>query len=126
MRISDWSSDVCSSDLIYSVTRPGTSALVPQPAPERSKNMELGIRTNQGQPYASLAAFYTKFENRIQSITSFVPRGGASTETFFQTVGRVRSYGLDFAGPSKPSFLDGLAYGKLGTASWRERVWQDG
>src|SRR3546814_1652585 len=108
MRISDWSSDVCSSDLIYSVTRPGTSALVPQPAPERSKNMELGIRTNQGQLYASLAAFYTKFENRIQSITSFVPGGGASTETFFQNVGRVRSYGVEFAGTYKPSFLDGL------------------
>ncbi|UZW53840.1 TonB-dependent receptor [Sphingobium sp. JS3065] len=100
-------------DDIYSVTRPGTSALVPQPAPERSKNMELGIRTNQGQVYASLAAFYTKFENRIQSITSFVPGGGASTETFYQNVGRVRSYGVEFAGTYKPSFLDGLAYGNL-------------
>ena len=100
-------------DDIYSVTRPGTSALVPQPAPERSKNMELGIRTNQGQLYASLAAFYTKFENRIQSITAFVPGGGQSTETFFRNVGRVRSYGVEFAGTYKPAFLDGLAYGNM-------------
>ncbi|MDR7155338.1 iron complex outermembrane receptor protein [Sphingobium xenophagum] len=99
-------------DDIYSVIRPG-GGLVPQPAPERSKNMELGIRTNQGQLYASLAAFYTKFDNRIQSITSFVPGGGASTETFFQNVGRVRSYGVEFAGTYKPSFLNGLAYGNM-------------
>ncbi len=99
-------------DDIFSVIRPG-GGLVPQPAPERSKNMELGIRTNQGQVYASLAAFYTKFQNRIQSITSFVPGGGASTETFFQNVGRVRSYGVEFAGTYKPSFLNGLGYGNL-------------
>ncbi|RJG56585.1 TonB-dependent receptor [Sphingobium terrigena] len=99
-------------DDIYSVIRAG-GALVPQPAPERSKNMELGIRTNQGQLYASLAAFYTKFDNRIQSITSLVPGGGLSTETFFQNVGRVRSYGVEFAGTYKPSFLNGLAYSSL-------------
>ena len=100
-------------DDIYSVIRPG-GALVTQPKPERSKNMELGIRTNQGQLYASLAAFYTKFDNRIQSITSFVPgSNGAATETFFQNVGRVRSYGAEFAGTYKPSFLNGLAYGNL-------------
>ncbi len=100
-------------DDIYSVTRPGTAALVPQPAPERSKDMEIGIRTNQGQLYASLAAYYTKFANRIQSITSFVPGGGASTETFYQNVGRVRAYGVEFSGTYKPSFLNGLAYGNL-------------
>ncbi|WP_019051461.1 TonB-dependent receptor [Sphingobium xenophagum] len=99
-------------DDIYSVIRPG-GGLVPEPAPERSKNMELGIRTNQGQLYASLAAFYTKFDNRIQSITSLIPGGGLATETFFQNVGRVRSYGVEFAGTYKPSFLNGLAYGNL-------------
>lgn len=100
-------------DDIYAVTRPGTSALVPQPKPERSKNVELGIRTNQGEVYASLAAYYTKFANRIQSITTFVEGGGASTETFYQNVGRVRAYGIEFAGTYKPSFLNGLAYGNL-------------
>jgi iron complex outermembrane receptor protein len=100
-------------DDIYSVTRPGSSALVPQPAPERATNVELGVRTNQGQFYASLAAYYTAFQNRIQSITTFVPGGGASTETFFQNVGRVRAYGVEFAGTYKPTFLNGLAYANL-------------
>lgn len=100
-------------DDIYSVTRPGTSALVPMPAPERSQNAEIGIRTNQGQLYASLAAYYTFFKNRIQSITSFVPGGGASTETFFQNVGRARAYGVEFSGTYKPAWLGGLAYGNL-------------
>lgn len=99
-------------DDIYSVIRPG-GLLVTPPAPERSTNMELGVRTNQGQLYASLAAFYTKFKNRIQSITTFLPGGGATTETFFQNVGRVRSYGVEFSGTYKPSFLHGLAYGNL-------------
>ncbi|MET0372561.1 MAG: TonB-dependent receptor [Sphingobium sp.] len=100
-------------DDIYAVTRPGSAALVPQPAPERSKNMEIGIRTNQSEIYASLAAYYTRFENRIQSITTFVPGGGASTESFFQNVGRVRAYGVEFAGTYKPAFLNGLAYANV-------------
>jgi iron complex outermembrane receptor protein len=100
-------------DDIYSVTRPGTSALVPAPAPERAQNVELGIRTNRPELYASLAGFYTLFKNRIQSITSFVPGGGASTETFFQNVGRVEAYGLEFSGTYKPAYLNGLAYGNL-------------
>ncbi|MCP1470980.1 iron complex outermembrane receptor protein [Sphingobium sp. OAS761] len=97
-------------DDIFSAIRSG-GALVPQPAPERSTNMELGIRTNQGQLYASLAGFYTKFRNRIQSITTILPgSGGAATETFYQNVGRVRAYGAEFSGTYKPAFLDGLAY----------------
>ncbi|HEX7820449.1 MAG TPA: TonB-dependent receptor [Sphingobium sp.] len=100
-------------DDIYAVTRPGSATLVPAPAPERSQNAEIGLRTNQGQVYASLAAYYTLFENRIQSITSFVPGGDATTETFFQNVGRVRAYGAEFSGTYKPAFLNGLAYGNL-------------
>jgi iron complex outermembrane receptor protein len=100
-------------DDIFSVIRPG-GGLVPQPDAERSTNMEIGIRTNQGQLYASLAGFYTNFKNRIQSITTILPgSGGAATETFFQNVGRVRSYGVEFAGTYKPAFLDGLAYGNV-------------
>ena len=100
-------------DDIYAVTRPGTSAVVPQPAPERATNIEGGIRTNQGEFYASLAAYYTRFQNRIQSITTFVPGGGAATETFYQNVGRVRAYGLEFTGTYKPAFLHGLAYANV-------------
>ncbi|CAN5317245.1 TonB-dependent receptor [soil metagenome] len=103
-------------DDIFSVTRPlaaGPAALVAAPAPERSQNAEIGIRTNQGELYASLALYYTFFKNRIQSITSFVPGGGSSTETVFQNVGRVESYGLEYSGTYKPEFLNGLAYGNI-------------
>ncbi|AMK22732.1 MULTISPECIES: TonB-dependent receptor [unclassified Sphingobium] len=100
-------------DDIYSVIRPG-GLRVPQPDAERSQNMEIGVRTNQGQLYASLAGFYTKFKNRIQSITTILPgSGGAATETFYQNVGRVRAYGAEFSGTYKPSFLNGLAYTNL-------------
>nr|WP_087573819.1 TonB-dependent receptor [Sphingomonas sp. CDS-1] len=100
-------------DDIYSVIRAG-GLRVPQPDAERSQNMEIGVRTNQGQLYASLAGFYTKFKNRIQSITTILPgSGGAATETFYQNVGRVRAYGAEFSGTYKPSFLNGLAYTNL-------------
>ncbi|WHO37707.1 TonB-dependent receptor [Sphingobium sp. AP49] len=97
-------------DDIYAVTRPGSAALVPQPKAERSQNMEIGFRTNQGQVYASIAGYYTKFKNRIQSITTFQEGGGSTTETFYQNVGRVESYGVEAAGTYKPAFLNGLAY----------------
>ncbi|MGA1808209.1 MULTISPECIES: TonB-dependent receptor [Sphingobium] len=97
-------------DDIYAVTRTGTSALVPQPKAERAQNMEIGFRTNQGQLYASIAGYYTKFKNRIQSITTFQEGGGSTTETFYQNVGRVESYGVEASGTYKPAFLNGLAY----------------
>lgn len=100
-------------DDIYAVTLASGPGLVPAPAPERAQNFELGIRTNQGQLYASLAGYYTKFSNRIQSITSILPGTVSATETFFQNVGRVESYGVEFSGTYKPQFLGGIAYGNL-------------
>lgn len=48
------------------------------------------------------------------SITTILPgSGGAATETLYQNVGRVRSYGVEFSGTYKPAFLNGLAYGNL-------------
>lgn len=51
---------------------------------------------------ASLAAFYTKFDNRLQSFASVVP-GSTQTETFFQNVGGVKSYGFELSGIVKPA-----------------------
>ena len=100
-------------DDIYSVTLASGPGVVPQPVPERSKNIEIGIRTNQPEFYAALAGFYTKFENRIQSITTILPGSLNATETFFTNVGRVESYGAELTATYKPSFLDGLAYFNL-------------
>ena len=100
-------------DDIFSVALNSSAAVVPAPAPERSQNFEAGIRTNQGQFYASLAGYYTKFKNRIQSITAILPGTTNVTETFFQNVGRVTAYGAEFSGTFKPSALNGLAYFNL-------------
>lgn len=100
-------------DDIFSVALNSSAAVVPAPAPERSQNSEAGIRTNQGQFYASLAGYYTKFKNRIQSITGILPGTTNVTETFFQNVGRVTAYGAEFSGTFKPSALNGLAYFNL-------------
>jgi iron complex outermembrane receptor protein len=100
-------------DDIFSVAFNSSAALVGAPAPERSKNAELGIRTNQGEFFASLSGYYTKFDNRIQSITSILAGTTNVSETFYQNVGSVRAYGVEFLGNYKPGFLDGLAYANL-------------
>ncbi|MEJ7928056.1 TonB-dependent receptor [Sphingobium sp. AN641] len=100
-------------DDIFSVALNSSPAVVPAPAPERSQNFELGIRTDQGQFYASLAGYYTKFKNRIQSISTILPGTTNVTETFFRNVGRVSAYGLEFSGTFRPSALNGLAYFNL-------------
>lgn len=100
-------------DDIFSVSLNSGPGLVPAPAPERSQNFEAGIRTNQGQFYASLAGYYTKFQNRIQSIGAILPGTTNVIETFYQNVGRVTAYGAEFSGTYKPTFLNGLAYFNL-------------
>lgn len=100
-------------DDIFSVSLNSSGAKVPAPAPERSQNFEAGIRTNQGQFYASLAGYFTKFRNRIQSISAILPGTTNVTETFYRNVGRVEAYGAEFSGTYKPAFLNGLAYFNL-------------
>lgn len=100
-------------DDIFSTTLASSSAFVPAPQPERSRNFELGIRTNQPQFYASLAAYYTKFDNRIQQLSTILPGSSGATESYYQSVGSVESYGAEFSGTFKPAFLNGLAYANL-------------
>lgn len=111
-------------DDIYSVTLTTGPGVVPAPAPERSTNMEVGIRTNQPEFYAALSAFYTKFQNRIQSITTFLPGTSGATETYYTNVGRVKSYGAELTATYKPAFLNGLAYFNL-NATYNHATFQD-
>ena len=97
-------------DDIYAVTLSGSPGLVPQPAAEKSRNIEAGVRTNQRQFYAALVGYYTKFDNRIQQINGILPGTTNVIESFYQNVGRVEAYGLEFTGSYKPAFLNGLAY----------------
>nr|WP_174275283.1 TonB-dependent receptor [Sphingomonas bacterium] len=110
-------------DDIFSVALSGSPALVPAPKPERSKNLEIGIRTNQQEFYGSLALYYTRFANRIASNSA--PLAGSTVlETFYQNVGRVRAYGAEFTGTYKPRFLRGLAYANL-NATYNNAKFQD-
>lgn len=97
-------------DDIFAVALNSTSAGVPPPAPERAQNFEIGIRTNQSGFYAALAGYYTRFENRIQSIASILPGTTNVLETFFQNVGGVEAYGVEFTANWRPRPLNGLAY----------------
>ncbi|MEH3106037.1 MAG: TonB-dependent receptor [Sphingomonas fennica] len=93
------------ADDIFSAASP----IVPGPAPETAKNYEIGLRANEPAFNAALALFYTSFDNRLQSFATIVP-GSTQTETFFQNVGGVKSYGAELSGTVKPAFLNGLAY----------------
>lgn len=93
------------ADDVFSAASPA----VPGVAPETARNLEAGFRTNRKTFNASLAIFYTRFDNRLQSFSAVVP-GSTTTETFYQNVGSVKSYGSEFSGTVKPAFLHGLAY----------------
>lgn len=97
-------------DDIFAVALNSSAAAVPAPAPEKSQNFELGFRTNQREFHLSLAGYYTRFDNRIQSIAGVLPGTTNVIETFFQNVGRVHAHGAEFTGTYKPAALDGLAY----------------
>lgn len=111
-------------DDIYAVTLASGPGVVPQPAPEKSQNAELGIRTRQREFFVSLAGYYTKYANRIQSITTLLPGSSGATESFYTNVGRVEAYGAEFSGSYKPGFLKGLAYFNL-NATWNHARLKD-
>lgn len=111
-------------DDIYAVALNSSAAVVAAPAPERAKNAELGIRTNQRELFVSLAGYYTRFDNRIQSIAGILPGTTNVTETFFQNVGRVEAYGVEFLGNYRPAWAGGLAYANL-NVTWNNATFLD-
>jgi iron complex outermembrane receptor protein len=88
------------ADDIFSLASPAA----PNPAAEESKNFEIGLRANHPTFNGAIAAYFTTFDNRLQSFASPVP-GSTQTETFFQNVGTVESYGVELSGVWKPSDL---------------------
>jgi iron complex outermembrane receptor protein len=93
------------ADDVFSAASPA----VPGPEAERAKNVELGVRTNRATFNASLVLYGTRFDNRLQSFASVVP-GSTTTETFFQNVGGVKSYGAELSGQWKPDILGNRVY----------------
>src|SRR3546814_16512389 len=98
MRISDWSSDVCSSDLSTGY-RPGSfastyaSPRVPEvvfghTGAETAKNNEIGIKSEQfgRRLRANIAAFDTTYSNMQQQSPS-IPSNVTTTAFKFRGVG---------------------------------------
>ncbi len=107
------------ADDIYALASPAA----PGPEAERARNWELGVRANRASFNAALVAYRTSFDNRLQSFAAVVP-GSTTTETFYQNVGGVESYGLELSGQWKPAFLGGKAW--LNTnASWNKAHFED-
>ena len=93
------------ADDIFSAASP----LAPGPEAETSTNWEIGYRANRPTFNASIVAYKTTFENRLQAFASVVP-GSTTTETFSQNVGAVEAHGAEFSGQWKPEFLGGKVY----------------
>jgi iron complex outermembrane receptor protein len=93
------------ADDIFSAASPAA----PGPDPETSQNLEIGYRANRATFNASVVAYYTAFDNRLQSYSAIVP-GSTTTETFYQNVGAVEAHGAEFSGQWKPELLGGKVY----------------
>jgi iron complex outermembrane receptor protein len=111
------------TDDIYSIALNSTAALERAEA-EESENFELGLRSTRGSFYGAVAAYYTTFENRIESYAAPVPGQVGATESFFQNVGGVEAYGVELTGAYRPHFLDEQLYFN-GTLTWNKAKFQD-
>lgn len=111
------------TDDIFSVS-PQNVVSTPNPAAEESENFEIGARTTRGEFYGSVAAYYTTFDNRIESYA--VPLAGqtGATETYYQSVGGVEAYGLEFTGAWRPDFFNDSLYFN-GTLTYNQTTFQD-
>jgi len=97
----------------YSITSSSSTpaapdrTVVPNPKAETAKNLELGYRFNRPSFNASVVAYGTQFDNRLQAYSTLVPGSVDSFETYYHNVGRVRAYGVEFSSQWKPGLLDG-------------------
>jgi iron complex outermembrane receptor protein len=55
-----------------------------------------------------MTLYHTTFDNRLQSFAAEVPGTGGRTETFWQNVGAVDAYGVEFTGGWRPKRWDNL------------------
>ncbi|MFU8926690.1 TonB-dependent receptor [Acinetobacter puyangensis] len=77
---------------------------IPAPSAETSDNFEIGYRLNHPQFNASIAAYLTNFNNRIQAYASPIP-GSTQVENWYQNVGKSQAWGAELSGTYKPTWL---------------------
>src|SRR3546814_16072265 len=119
MRISDWSSDVCSSDLLYDAFS-GNAAL----RPERSKSYDVGIDQSlaDGRALISLTAFLRNTTDQINYDNSAFTYGN---------IDRTRAKGIEATLALRPvdalnvtasySYHHARARSEIGSAPGRHR-----
>src|SRR3546814_18111004 len=102
VRISDWSSDVCSSDLVYSPERedPGNPDFTTNTIPKI-----IGGRTP-----ACLDVGMALYGQVIDKLVPVSSTRAAELTKLLENIHRAVNIGL--------------VHEKIGSASWRERVWQ--
>ena len=81
----------------------------PQPDAEESTNYEIGYRTSRPQFNATLAAFYTAFDNRIVSGNVLNP-ATQQPESFSVNAGETSAYGVELSGVYQPDFFNDQVY----------------
>ncbi|MEJ2409620.1 MAG: TonB-dependent receptor, partial [Novosphingobium sp.] len=98
-------------DAIASTAFAASPAFAPGPKPERARNMELGLRTNQPRFFAVATLYHTRFTNLISPVGGPVPGSAGATETFYRNVGAVEAHGLEASASVKPAlFADALYF----------------
>ncbi len=111
------------TDDVFAIA-PNNVAVTPGPEGEESENYEIGFRSLHGEFSTSVALFYTTFDNRLESFTAPLPGQAGATETFYQNVGGVTSYGAELAGAWKPAFLGDYVYFN-GNVTWNNTEFDD-
>ncbi|MEM9938247.1 MAG: TonB-dependent receptor [Pseudomonadota bacterium] len=81
----------------------------PQPEAEEATNYEIGFRTSRPQFNATVAAFYTAFDNRIVTGNVINP-ATLQPESFSVNAGETSAYGIELSGVYQPDFFDDQVY----------------
>src|SRR3546814_7856244 len=102
MRISDWSSDVCSSDLVSRDRAELGSATATARLIRRRIREETGLTASAGVSYNKLIAKLASDQNKPDGLTVIPPGKGAA---FVQTLSIRRFHGI---GPVTAAKMEGL------------------
>ncbi len=81
----------------------------PAPEGEEAQNYEIGLRTSRPQINASLAVFYSSFDNRIGSGNVINPATG-QPESFSVNVGKTTATGFELSGVYQPDVFQDQLY----------------
>jgi iron complex outermembrane receptor protein len=99
-----------SMDAIAATAFAASPSFAPWPKPERARNLEFGVRTNQPRFFAVATLYFSRFTDLINSIGGPVPGAFAAVEPYYQNVGSVTAHGLEATASIKPALLRDKAY----------------